>query len=92
MANQKHDERRQHERVEVHRTAVISYEGHKTTVETIDLSNVGAFLQRGNSPLPTEGSKIFVDIAPDSPDEEPMIAEAKVVRVTESGIGIVFIG
>jgi hypothetical protein len=84
-------ERRRHERVEVSRTAVVSVDGHETTVETRDLSNGGAFLKRGSAALPTEGTELYVDIHPDDPNEEPMIARARVVRVTEEGIGIVFL-
>ena len=84
-------EKRQHERVEVSRKAVVSVDGHETTVETRDLSEGGAFLKRGSSPLPTEGTELYVDIFPENPDEEQMIARARVVRVTEEGIGIVFL-
>jgi len=84
-------ERRRHERKEVERKAVVTLDGHETTVLTGDLSTGGAFLKRGSEPLPREGAEIYVDIQTDIPGEDAMVARARVVRVTEDGIGIVFI-
>jgi hypothetical protein len=84
-------ERRQYERKEVERKAIVSLDGHETTVMTGDISQGGAFLKRGSEPLPSEGADIYVEIQTDIPGEDPMIARARVVRVTEEGIGIVFI-
>ncbi|KPK12379.1 MAG: hypothetical protein AMJ68_02535 [Acidithiobacillales bacterium SG8_45] len=84
-------ERRQYERKEVERKAIVSLDGHETTVLTGDISQGGAFLKRGSEPLPSEGAEIYVDIQTDVPGEEPMVARARVVRVTEEGIGIVFV-
>ena len=50
------------------------------------------FLKRDNSHLPTQGIELCVDIIPENRDEDQMIARARVVRVTEGGIGIVFLG
>jgi hypothetical protein len=84
-------ERRDHERRQVEVAATVSVGGHQTILKIRDLSDGGAFLKKGDEPLPPQGSEVFVEIAPISGGDDPMITRAEVVHVTSEGIGIVFL-
>ena len=71
--------------------ATVSVEGHRAILKTKDLSEGGAFLIKGDSPIPPMGTELFVEITSVGEHDEPMVAHAEVVRVTSEGFGIVFL-
>lgn len=85
------NERRKHTRREVEVSTTVSMDGHQTVLKTKDLSDGGAFLQKGNSPIPAMGTIVFVEISPMENGGEPMVVRAKVVRVAPDGFGIIFL-
>ena len=84
-------ENRKHTRQEVELVTTVSVDGHKAVLTTKDLSDGGAFLQKGDAPMPPEGAEVFVEISAIIEGGDPMVAQARVVRVTPDGFGIVFL-
>jgi len=84
-------ERRDYDRREVEVTATITVDGHHATLKTRDLSKGGAFLKKGDAPLPPEGTELFVEITSEDNNDDPMVMRAEVVHVTPEGIGILFL-
>ncbi len=84
-------ERRNHERRQLEVAATVSVGGHQTILDIGDLSDGGAFLKKGDEPLPPQGTEVFVEITPISEGDDPMIMRAEVVHVTSEGMGIVFL-
>ncbi len=84
-------ERRKYTRREVEVTTTVSLDGHQTVLKTKDLSDGGAFLQKGNSPIPAMGAEVFVEISPMEDGGETIVVRAKVVRVAPDGFGIIFL-
>lgn len=84
-------ERRDHDRREVEVTATVTVDGHHATLKTRDLSNGGAFLKKGDGPLPPAGTELFVEISAINSHDDPMVMRAEVVHVTSEGIGIIFL-
>jgi hypothetical protein len=91
MSTSSQQERRSHARREVELIATVSVDGHQATLTTKDLSKGGAFLNKGESPIPSMGAELFVEIASTGDGDEPIVARAEVVRVTKNGFGIVFL-
>jgi len=91
MSTSSNQERRNHARQQVELIATVSVDGHKAILKTRDLSKGGAFLKKGDSPIPPMGTELFVEISSAEESGEPMVVQAEVVRVTDSGFGIVFL-
>jgi len=91
MSTTSKQERRNHERHEVEITATISVDGHQATLTTRDLSKGGAFLFKGDSPIPPMGTELFVEISSTEDADEPLVTRAEVIRVTSNGFGIIFL-
>jgi hypothetical protein len=84
-------ERRRAERREIEVDATLTYEGFPPLqVRTRDLSTTGLFLRCGSGPLPPLGSEVYVEITPFDDRIEPLVVQAKVVRVTGDGIALQF--
>lgn len=84
-------ERRRQDRREVEVTATVTVDGHHATLKTRDLSKGGAFLKKGDAPLPPAGTELFVEISAIDGNDDPMVMRAEVVHVTSKGIGIIFL-
>ena len=84
-------ERRDSDRREVEVTATVTVDGHHATLKTKDLGKGGAFLKKGDTDLPPEGTEIFVEISDTAGNGDPIVMRAEVVHVTSEGIGILFL-
>ncbi|MEJ2107950.1 MAG: PilZ domain-containing protein [Acidiferrobacteraceae bacterium] len=84
-------ERRRAERRDIEVDATLTYEGFPPLkVRTRDLSATGVFLHCGSQSSPALGTEVYVEITPFDDQVEPMIVQAKVVRVTAEGIALAF--
>lgn len=88
---QHNQERRDHDRRDVEVTTTITVDSHHATLKTKDLSKGGAFLKKGDAPLPPEGTELFIEISAIDSNDDPIVMRAEVVRVTSEGIGIIFL-
>lgn len=86
--NQEH---RKYARRQIEVTTTVSVDGHQVVLKTKDLSDGGAFLQKGNSPIPAMDTEMFVEISSAEDGAEPMVTRAKVVHVAADGFGIIFL-
>jgi c-di-GMP-binding flagellar brake protein YcgR len=93
MSNQPSaQDRRRAPRREVDVEAILNCEGFEPVLlRTRDLSSGGVFLRRGDGRLPPLGTEVFVEIAPLEGQDEPMVMQARVVRVTADGIALAFV-
>ncbi|MFV1997765.1 MAG: PilZ domain-containing protein [Acidiferrobacterales bacterium] len=91
MSASNKQERRNYARRDVEVTATVSVEGHQATLTTKDLSEGGAFLKKGDSPIPSLGTELFVEISSTGGNDEPIVTRAEVIRVTSDGFGIIFL-
>lgn len=71
----------------------VRYEDHPPqSLTTRDLSHGGAFIVKGDAPLPPVGAIVTVKAEkPEGDGAEPPVIRARVVRKTEDGIGVQFI-
>lgn len=87
----KKSEWRRHTRRPVNRTARLIQRGEELArLTTRDLSFGGVFLRRGEGPVPSVGAEVAVELESED-GAEPRLVRARVVRVTELGIGLAFI-
>lgn len=85
------NDNRKHDRKQVDVLSNVSVDGHETTLKIKDLSEGGAFVRKGDAPIPPIGTEIFVEIPAVIEGDEPLVAQAKVVRVTADGFAIIFL-
>ena len=84
-------ERRRAERREIEVDATLTFEGlPPIKVKTQDLSTTGVLLHCGSQPVPPLGSEVYVEITPFDDHVEPLIMQAKVVRISGDGIALEF--
>jgi hypothetical protein len=85
-------ERRKSERKEVDARATVTVEGHAPlTLNAVDLSEGGVFLKHESGPRLAEGAEVYVEVAMTGAGDAPIVAHARVVRVTAYGVGLMFI-
>lgn len=85
-------ERRKSERKEIAARATVTMEGHEPlSLNATDLGEGGVFLKHASGPRLTKGAEVYVEIAAAGADHAPIIAHARIVRVTADGVGLMFI-
>ena len=87
------EDRRKHARMPTGVHVEVTWPGHNTfRARTRDLSHGGVFLEKDTEELPPLGAEIYV-LAEGEPLDggKRHKVKAKVVRVTEEGVGIQFI-
>ena len=62
----------------------------KRIMRTRDMSSSGVFLERGAQPCPPVGTALEVRISGPVGGEESPVVRARVVRVTQDGMAVVF--
>lgn len=85
------NENRQYRRKQVDFNSTVSIDGRQTTLRVKDLSEGGAFVRKGDFPIPPIGTELFVEIPALIEGDEPLVAQARVVRVTADGFAVVFL-
>ena len=66
--------------------------GEETLVlETVDISNGGAFIKAEPQQCPDVGTVVSLKVKGQLGGEEPPTVEARVVRVTNEGLGVQFL-
>lgn len=94
MANEPPDNNpsgRQHERIKMRaRLKMVHPAVGDLLVYTSDLSDGGLFIEYAGNPLPEVGELVRIQLQ-DVPVEAPVLT-AKIVRKTEDGVGVMFVG
>ncbi|MDH5784039.1 MAG: PilZ domain-containing protein [Chromatiales bacterium] len=60
-------------------------------LETLDISNGGAFIKASAEQCPPVGTEILLRVKGSLGGEEPPVVRARVVRITPDGIGVQFL-
>jgi hypothetical protein len=87
-------ERRQHVRIEVPMPVLLTHHALGTNeLVTVDICDNGIFLKAEPDQCPTVGDEVTLQLKSGilGDGEEPPLVKARVVRVTEDGIGIQFL-
>ena len=83
-------EKRAHQRTEVDMYVELKHDEGTIRVRTYDLSHGGVFLQKGDYTFPPAGTEVTLRVVAGGDHEAAQPVRAKVVRVTDEGIGLQF--
>ncbi len=85
-------EQRNFVRIPVPMDIEVQMDGAEATVlETIDISNGGAFIRAAAEQCPAVGSEVSLKVKGSLGGEEPPTVRARVVRTTSEGMGVAFL-
>ncbi|MCW8918821.1 MAG: PilZ domain-containing protein [Gammaproteobacteria bacterium] len=86
------DDNRRFARIPLPMEVEVRMEGAEMMVlETIDISNGGAFIKAEAHQCPAVGTELSLRVKGNLGGEEPPTVQARVVRVTSEGFGIRFL-
>lgn len=86
------DDNRSFSRIPLPMEVEVRVEGTEMMVlETIDISNGGAFIKAAAHQCPAIGTELSLKVKGNLGGEEPPTVRARVVRITGEGIGVKFL-